>query len=464
MSAASRQTAFDTTLPVPESLLVPLLDDAAKVLTKMASTGDAPPALRALVGFDPRKLGSGPARLQLRRALDVDEAFRHEVVARFEARPGVDKAIAGWSVDTALERVTEASVRSDLPLLASALYALRPTGWTFGLGAICAAAERDRADREQTDDAKAWEVRLGTVEEARRRADEGRDEALADVARLETELRDQRAARRTREQGATDAVDDAERRRRDAETVAEQATARADTAESRLAREAARARTAEHDLRMLRREVDAQARADADRPAGLTRDDLDALAAAAEHARKLTASLDGLTRRARDQQPEPRPDPDPAAVVKRKKVPSPPGMLSDTTEALDTMIRTRGVVLVIDGYNVSMTGWPDAPPLEQRERLLAALERLHLRVRCDVIVVFDGADVEAVPTPRRSGVRVVFSDAGEEADPVVVREVAARPKRVPVIVVSSDGWVKEHAEAEGATVAPKETLLALLRQ
>jgi predicted RNA-binding protein with PIN domain len=451
--------------PVPESLLVPLLDDAAKVLREVASRGDAPAPLRAIVGFDPRRLSSGPARQQLRRAFDLDESFRGDVVTRFRARDAVRQALERWAPSAAWEQVIDADERSDLPLLASTLYALRPEGWVFGLGMICAAAARARAEQEQTDDAQAWNVRLATVEEARRRAEAAQEDAFAEAARLERELRDERSARRARETGAQQAVAEADQRRRDAEALTAQADARAELAEARLRRESDRARAAERELRLARRELDARATSDAASAPTLGREDVDALASAADEARRLSGTLERLTRRARDAVPESSPPTVTAPpVVKRTRVPIPPGMLADTTEALDTMIRTRGVVLVVDGYNVSMAGWPDAEPAEQRTRLLGALERLHLRVRCDVVVVFDGADVEGVPEPRRTGVRVVFSAPGEEADPVVVREVAARPKRVPVIVASSDGWVREHAEAEGATVVPNQTLLDLLRQ
>lgn len=459
-----QQTALDMTLPVPESLLVPLLDVAAKVLTKMASAGDAPLALRALVGFDPRRLGSGPARQQLRRAIDGDEAFRDEVVTQFRERPGVAGALEEWKVEDALERVAEAAGRSDLPLLASALYAARPKGWTFGLGMICAAAEQARADQEQTDDTKAWEVRLGTVEEARRRAEQARDDTHQEVARLEAELRDERAARRNREEGAALAAEEADRHRRDAETETEQATARAETAEARLGRESDRAREAEQELRATRRELDERTKAEAARPTALDRGDVEALAAAAEEARRLTASLDALSHRAREKKPDAVEPVGATQTVKRTRVPCPPGMLADTTEALDTMIRTRGVVLVVDGYNISMAGWSDAAPAEQRDRLFAALERLHLRVRCDVVVVFDGADVEVGAAPRRSGVRVVFTAANEEADPVVIREVERLPVSTPAIVASSDAWVREHAEGAGATVVPAASLLDVLRR
>ena len=71
----------------------------------------------------------------------------------------------------------------------------------------------------------------------------------------------------------------------------------------------------------------------------------------------------------------------------------------------------------------------------------------------------------AVPADpiRRGGVRVVFSDAGEEADEVVLREIQALPKAVPVVVASSDAWIREHAEQEGAVVVPADALLSFLR-
>jgi predicted RNA-binding protein with PIN domain len=128
------------------------------------------------------------------------------------------------------------------------------------------------------------------------------------------------------------------------------------------------------------------------------------------------------------------------------------------------MLRTRGVVLVVDGYNVSMAGWPGASAAEQRDLLVSGLSALHLRLRCDSVAVFDGADVEGVQPPRRPGVRIVFSAAGEGADPVVVREAAGPAPGVPVVVASSDAWVRRESERTGAVVVPGPTLLEVLRR
>ena len=62
--------------------------------------------------------------------------------------------------------------------------------------------------------------------------------------------------------------------------------------------------------------------------------------------------------------------------------------------------------MIVDGYNVSMLAWPDASAAEQRERLCDALVEFHLRVRCEVTVVFDGAEVPGVRPLRRRGLRV----------------------------------------------------------
>lgn len=446
-------------LPVPESLLVPLLDVAATTLATY--DGDPPAVLRPLAGFDPRRLGSGPARQQLHRALEVDTAFFERVVERFLALDETSAALEAWSTPLALRRIDEAAARSDLPLLASVLFAARPAGWEFALGVLCASFDRQRAEKERDDDAKAREMQLTSLDEARRRAEAARDDARATVDRLEVQLHDERRGRRDRELRADRAIEDAARRREESEASIAQAEAAAADAEARVAREAARAREAEQRLRDLRRETADRERARS-RVGGLAPDEVRALSEAARDAQRVATRLEGLTKLTA-------PASSPAGsgnatAGTRLRVPCPPGLQADSTDGLDAMLRTRGVQLVIDGYNVSMEGWPDAPVADQRERLVAALARLHLRLRCDVVVVFDGADVAVPPPVRRPGVRVLFSSDGEKADPVVVREVARLSNTTAAIVVSSDQWVRDQAAAEGATVVSSGVLLEVLRR
>ena len=146
--------------PLRESLLAPLLDAAAATLCR-ATTAICLPCCRPLAGFDARGLRSGPARQQLHRALDVDPMFRAaggRAVRR--ATRGRSRARGVGCAECAVRRVDEAAERSDLPVLASMLFAVRPAGWAFGLGLACAAFDRQRREKERDDDAKARDTQL----------------------------------------------------------------------------------------------------------------------------------------------------------------------------------------------------------------------------------------------------------------------------------------------------------------
>jgi predicted RNA-binding protein with PIN domain len=222
----------------------------------------------------------------------------------------------------------------------------------------------------------------------------------------------------------------------------------------------------EADLTAARAQLE-EARAGSKVPADATRD----IARAAEQARQLAGALDAVVRRASspaDVAPKRRgasgtKAPRASAPAKRARPSLPPGVVADSAKGADAMLRTDGVALFVDGYNVAKRAWPDATLAEQRERLAMALAALHARTGCSSTLVFDGEGATGAPVLRRRGLRVMFSAAGEEADDVVVREVARLPKRVPVVVASSDAWVREHAEAEGAVVIGADTLLAVAK-
>jgi len=455
----------ETGAAVPDQLLVPLLDAAADVLRSLEPV-DVPTALRTLAGFDRRGLTNSAARHQLRRAIDLEEGFRTRVVEAFAARPEVQSALDGWTTVNATTRAHDAAARDDLGVLTSALYAVRPDGFEFGLGVACT-EDRDRRDaRTLHDDLRAQTGQVAAADERRQRAESDLVTARADIARLEAELRDERRGRRDRETAADRQAEDAAKRAREAEAGLDKARRDLELAETRARREGERAREAERQLRELRRET--STRSDPGwvvAPGGPDLQDL--VGRARELADQLARALPVAPSPPVASRPPvlaPTPGRATAEVGRRVPVPCPPGLRADQPAGLDAMLRTRGVVLVVDGYNVSMTGWPDMPVARQRDQLVGALERLHLRLRCDVVVVFDGADVVGV-TPRRTrGVRVVFSPAGEPADPVIIREVSALPLRVPVVVASSDGWVRDQAVGEGATPVASATLLDVLRR
>jgi predicted RNA-binding protein with PIN domain len=314
--------------------------------------------------------------------------------------------------------------------------------------------------------------------ESRRRAEAARVAAEQKADVVERQLRDERQSRRDRDAAANQRVAAAERKLADVQHEITRAHAAVEAAQGRLEREAARARKLEEEARELRgaaKEAETKARASAE--AGLPvlrREDLRALIDAADIAQRLATGLSGVADQARRVGPQPtaaepasqpEPDaPDIAAPRRRAQPRVPPGMVEDDPDALDAMLRTPRAVLVVDGYNVSMLGWGDAPPAQQRDRLLNAVSELQLRTRARIVLVFDGADVGSVLPPRRPGVRVVFSPEGEEADVVVVRQASDLPLEEPVVVASSDAWVGEQARGAGARVVSSKTLLRALRR
>jgi predicted RNA-binding protein with PIN domain len=141
-------------------------------------------------------------------------------------------------------------------------------------------------------------------------------------------------------------------------------------------------------------------------------------------------------------------------------------VFEDGVAAAEHLVRVPGAVLVIDGYNVTKTAWPDAPLAEQRQRLVDALCELTARTGAEADVVFDGADdaVAAAPTRLPRGVHVRFSPASVEADDVVIALVDEYPLGRPVVVVSSDRRVREGAGRRGANVLTSDQFLGALRR
>ena len=75
-------------------------------------------------------------------------------------------------------------------------------------------------------------------------------------------------------------------------------------------------------------------------------------------------------------------------------------------QALAQLLATPDVVLVVDGYNVSMEAWPTLDRSAQRSSLVQLLGGLRARRSAVVHVVFDGDDdgrrpAVAAPLPVR---------------------------------------------------------------
>lgn len=374
------------------------------------------------------------------------------------------------------------------------LFLVRPEGWADDLDALLAAgAEIDQADAASVDARHAVE-RLAQVEAALA-------EARGEVADLEVRLA-----------GATAELDDERARRRDAETRLDAERRRADAAEEDRARAVkdlgdAR-RLADRRLEALRAaegqaggsevaapvDLSAAARAAAaeDEAAAVRETALDALRAVARAVGDLSSVVAGSLgaafadlegRDAADVAPAPsgqeggqedgqeddgslRPVGASPRPSRSRRVPVrlQRGAVEGTREGTMQLLGLDDVVVLVDGWNVTMTGWRQLTKAEQRDTLVTQLGDLAARTGAGFRVVFDGADeggrpAVAVPLP----VRLYFTAASEEADDAILRMAAEVPLEQPVVVVSSDERVRSGARARGANVVSSQDLLDALR-
>ncbi|MEO6511359.1 MAG: NYN domain-containing protein, partial [Nocardioides sp.] len=128
-------------------------------------------------------------------------------------------------------------------------------------------------------------------------------------------------------------------------------------------------------------------------------------------------------------------------------------------EQLLALPRSR---LVVDGYNVSKTAWPDTSLESQRQRLVRALAPIVARTGAETTVVFDAARSThrpVVAAPR--GVKVVYSPPDVIADDVIRDLVAAEPAGRVVVVASDDQEVARDVKGAGARPVTATTLISL---
>ena len=124
-----------------------------------------------------------------------------------------------------------------------------------------------------------------------------------------------------------------------------------------------------------------------------------------------------------------RPPVRPADAVESAAQPSsaPPTRRTDDPPRWTRCSRCRNVHVIVDGYNVTKTGYAELSLADQRNRLIDWHDHTGGRSGAEITIAFDGgARPPAQPrTPR--GVRVLFSAPDEIADDLIRRLVAAEP-------------------------------------
>jgi predicted RNA-binding protein with PIN domain len=422
----------------------PLADPVRQRLVQVASdvlsglpADQVPASLRPIAKFAPAKrplLGAAA----LSAALDADDDFRERVATTVtDALPQLVEAVRAGDPTPASDPVDTAVVA----------YLTRPAGWMDLVARVSTVLDRERSERGAAADEIA-RVR-GELTDAKSQLKALRaaaaDAAVAAGADATEEATRLRNTLRVRTGELKAARAETEAALADVATVREQLAAATATTNTDLDRLRARVSELESALESARRDVRGARDSDDARLRVL----LDALTGAAAGIRRELDLPAGALRPA-------------DALVAGQEGANAGSAVRDAGD-LDRLLGVPEMHLIIDGYNVTKTGYGSLPLDGQRQRLLTRLGALAAQTGAEVTVVFDGAALDN-PTPSGSprGVRTLFSPAGTTADTVIRRLVRAEPPGRPVVVVSSDREVADGVRAAGAWTVPSAGLLRRL--
>lgn len=427
--------------PLPEGVrrrVVALTADSFGGLT----VAELPPALRQYARFTPSRRAKFAGNA-MAASLESDPVFRQRIAARLRETQR--------ELSDALDQGTPPAAADPLDVAAAA-YVLRPPGWVKLVAAAGEEAQR------------ASEQRAG-------------EEAERELTRLRAELAEARSASRTE---ADKARGDLEAVRKENETLQRklrsalsdvkraQAAARKAEAETESLRSAAAVEKASVDSeqrRLKARLAEAESALEAGRRAareGRSVEDmrlrllLDTVLDAAQGLRRELALPPASVHPADTVEAVEPARMTPKDIATRA--------LSETDPALlDQLLALPQAHLVVDGYNVTKTGYPTMPLDKQRLRLLGGLAVLAAQTGAEMTCVFDGAELAApvlLAPPR--GVRVLFSKPGVTADELIRQLVRAEPPGRPVVVVSTDREVADGVAKAGARPVASALLLKRL--
>ena len=141
-----------------------------------------------------------------------------------------------------------------------------------------------------------------------------------------------------------------------------------------------------------------------------------------------------------------------------------PGQARGDEQATAEFLIRSGAIVIVDGYNVTKQVWPDEPLIDQRSRLLDAVDDVARRFSTEIVVVFDGADVVGANAAKHRLARVTYSPAGVIADDVIRDEVGAVPPTRAVVVVTDDRQIQGDVKRAGANVLGSMAFAHLLRR
>ncbi|MET9475120.1 NYN domain-containing protein [Streptomyces sp. NPDC002917] len=426
--------------PLPEGVrrrVVALVSDAFGGLT----VTELPAQLRQYARFTPTRRAKFAGNA-MAAALESDTLFRQRIGERLrESQPELAAAVEAGSPPAAADPVD----------VAAAAYVLRPVGWVKLVAA--AGEEVQRADAERADEEGRREL-----ERLREELAQARTQTKSETERLRGELEAARKEADGLQRKLRSALNEVKRGeaavrrgKAETETVRTEAAARISAAESETRRLRARLGEAEASVEASRRAA-REGRSVEDMRLRLL---LDTVLDAARGLRRELALPPSSIR------PADSVDAVQPGAMSPKDIAA--RALSDTDPALlDQLLALPQAHLIVDGYNVTKTGYPQLPLEKQRLRLLGGLAVLAAQSGAEMTCVFDGAELAApvlLAPPR--GVRVLFSKPGVTADELIRQLARAEPPGRPVVVVSTDREVADGVAKAGAR--PVASVLLLKR-
>ncbi|MEU7579295.1 NYN domain-containing protein [Streptomyces sp. NPDC041068] len=427
----------------------PLPDGVRRRVVQIVSDGfggltlaELPAQLRQYARFTPTRRAKFAGNA-MAAALEGDTLFRQRIGERLrEAQPELAGALDAGSPPPAADPLD----------VAAAAYVLRPAGWVKLVTA--AGEEAQRADAERADE----ETRV-ELERLREELAAARGQTKAETERLRTELESARREAESMHRKLRGALSDVKRGEAalrkaaaEMESVRAEGQAQVSAAESETRRIKARLGETEAALEASRRAA-REGRSVEDMRVRLL---LDTVLDAAQGLRRELALPPVSVRPAETVDAVEPGRMSPKDIATRA--------LSENDPAiLDQLLALPQAHLVVDGYNVTKTGYPTMPLEKQRLRLLGSLSQLALQSGAEVTCVFDGAELAApvlLAPPR--GVRVLFSKPGVTADELIRQLVRAEPPGRPVVVVSTDREVADGIAKAGARPVASAVLLKRL--
>ncbi|OAH12374.1 NYN domain-containing protein [Streptomyces jeddahensis] len=424
----------------------PLPDGVRRRVVQIVSDGfggltftELPAQLRQYARFTPSRRAKFAANA-MAAAVETDPIFRQRIAERLrEAQPELAGALDSGAPPPAADPLD----------VAAAAYVLRPAGWVKLVTAAGEEAQRAHAER-------ADEETRAELERLREELTAARDQTRIDTERLRTELESAKKEADALQRKLRAALSDVKRgeaalrkARAEADAVRTEGQAQLSAAESEARRLKARLSETEAALEASRRAA-REGRSVEDMRVRLL---LDTVLDAAQGLRRELALPPVSVRPAETVDAVEPGRMTPKDIAARA--------LSDSDPAvLDQLLALPQVHLVVDGYNVTKTGYPQMPLEKQRLRLLGQLSLLAAQTGAEVTCVFDGAELAApvlLAPPR--GVRVLFSKPGVTADELIRQLVRAEPPGRPVVVVSTDREVADGVAKVGARPVASAVLL-----